>query len=145
MCRVLQSLLYKQLQVCKRRISWCRQQSTRSSPKLNEWIKVWVFPDFPWIDSISINGFILWEKVKEELKWIQLPGNALSSLFRSNFNPPPEFRDDTCMAYLHRDDCCVYAASVLDIWSFYIRFWKFSVYLEFAAWYLRKFFTVKPY
>ena len=47
--------------------------------------------------------------------------------------------------YLHRDDCCVYAASVFDIWSFYIHFRKFSLNLEFFAWHFRKFFTVKPF
>ena len=100
------------------------------------------------------------EKLKKnlaEVSWQQMVFN--SSLYRSDFNPPESF--GTTLAWftvpceqslfdlpelgrskrlcsqgrfteVHRDDCCVCPALVLNIWSFYTRCWEF--FFEFFSW-----------
>ena len=58
-----------------------------------------MFTVFPWVDSILINGFVNGKKLKnnlDEFSWLEI---VFRRPFRSNFNPPPEFWDDTCMGY----------------------------------------------
>ena len=101
------------------------------------------FKSLPWIDSISINGFINGKKFKKnlnEVSWLEM------FVRRSSEAISIHHCTRVLRRHLHglpsRDDCCVYAASVLDIWSFNIRFWKFPLYLEFFPWHFRTFFTV---
>ena len=78
------------------------QTAVDSQQPVTEWMnQSLVFPDFLWVDSISINGFMNGKKLKKSLNEV----SCLEMLFRrsskaisihhQNFG-----RDDTCMAYL---------------------------------------------